>query len=208
LQKSAGGFINIYEIIKSVPSEKAEYFENLLSTDKLENIIARLDYFRENFPEESSGNFLYSSELIMHSCAILVEHNRMLNPGTTPHRAIYSLGLDYEYDHPEIMLINGYIGDSESDFEDKYRQILRSLCKYVMNGNQIKANNNYDHLLGDYSLQVPLEFRNADFSDLAQFQMAFGFQLQDFYAYFTFNRNKINRNFLMPLVCDLSTYTG
>jgi hypothetical protein len=199
--------MDIHEIIDSISEQEATHFYELYQSDKFENIIERKNYLLEKHPQYSIENFPYMAELIMHSACVIKEYNKMLHPRETPHRAIYSLGLDYEYNHPEIVFTNGYLGENESEFELKYETILRMLCKKVFAGFVFEPGIDYNHLLDGYSLQVPLVFKKADFGDISHWLMAFDYKLQDFYYYFTFDSHKISRNYLMPLVLDLTTYT-
>ncbi len=197
--------MELLQLITAIPDAKAEQFAALYESDKFENLVARKDYLFET-DVDLALRFSFTSEMMMHDVCVVTERNQMLNPGETPHRAVFSIGLDYNFSHPEIVLINGFLGEEESRFEETYAYVVRQLAKQVKLGNTLSPNVDYSHLVDDVSLQVPVMFREATFGDLANWQMAFGFLLDDFYLYFTFNQHKIPRNFKMPLVLDLTTY--
>jgi hypothetical protein len=197
--------MDLLELIAAVPQTTANEFASLYESDKFENLVTRKNYLYET-DIDLAQRFSFTSEMMMHDACVVTERNQMLNPGETPHRAVFSIGLDYNFDHPEIVLTNGFLGEDEGKFEEKYADVVRQLAKQVMAGNTLTTDTDHSSLIDDVSLQVPVIFREATFEDLAHWQMAFDFLVDDFYMYFTFDQNKIPRNMLMPLVLDLTTY--
>jgi hypothetical protein len=198
--------VDLDEVINNVSEEDLEDFEEMYSkSDRFSNFLERKKYLERNYPEISKKYFYYTPNAMFRVVASIGEFNANNKALHKPHHIIYTIGLDYGYKHPELIVLNGVEREEDrSAFEKNFDEILYQLGHYTKYGLLIEPGIDYADKIEDCEVPVPLIFERCTPKLLETIKQTFRFEITNFYKYFTFDENKTPRPYQMPMVLDLT----
>ncbi len=194
------------EVINSISEEDLEFFEQLYSkTDRFGNYLERKKYLERNHPEVSKKHFYYTHNTMFRVLASIAESNFANRTLAKPYHIMYTVGLDYGYKHPELIVLNGAKNEEEKKaFEKIFHEILFELGWHTKYGLIIEPGIDYTNEIKESSVPVPLVFKHCTPALLESIVQNFTFEITHFYKYFTFDESKKPRKYQMPMVLDLT----
>jgi TPR repeat protein len=176
IQKRTDIRSNLRQFINDIPDDVKSKFAHLWQTDKLQNLSERLTYLNSNAPEYSN-RFGYTVNVIKSTWAVVLEFNQLNFPKALPTQIFYSVGLEYEFEHQEIMIL------SDDMAQKKGMQIVNAFGDYVKAGNFIRTENDYSEQFKSLQFSKPIVFSELTWSEIEDYENAFHWYISDFYEY-------------------------
>jgi hypothetical protein len=194
------------EVINNISQEDLDFFEQLYSkTDRFGNFLERKKYLERNYPALSKKHFYYTHNTMFRVVASITESNFANQALEKPYHIMYTVGLEYGYKHPELIVLNGAKNeDQKKPFEKIFHNTLYELGWHTKYGLVIEPNIDYTNEVKEYPAPVPLVFKPCTQELLESITETFTFEITHFYKYFTFDEHKIPRKYKLPLVLDLT----
>ncbi len=166
------------DLLDELPPKLAQEFDLLLRTDKLANLAERMEYLAKLKPH--LNQYLGFVPNVMRSqWAVVLEFNQRSAPSDLPAQVSYTVGLEYEFGHREILLLNGPSDRLEG------MNILNAFGRHVKAGNELDRHSDYSAEFAALNLPVPVRFRQLTRDEANEYGEAFHWYIRSFYAYLT-----------------------